>query len=142
MFRRYKKILLPSIALLLLIFILWKKNNPFPNGKSDIIRTETTSPNLENEQTVIPKKALQVLQYIQKNGKAPNGYIGGKKFHNREKKLPQLNNINELATYTEWDVNPKVQNKNRGTQRIVISNDGTAWYTADHYNTFIKINAP
>ncbi|MBZ2151570.1 hypothetical protein K1I86_02490 [Streptococcus cristatus] len=27
----------------------------------------------------------------------------------------------------------------RGTERIVIGNDGSIWYTRDHYQTFIKI---
>lgn len=142
MFNTIKKTILPTIAILLLFFLFWKKNNSVTNSNKEILKKETTNSHTQRDQTVIPPKALHVLQYIQQHGKAPDGYVGGKKFYNREKKLPQLNNKSEPASYTEWDINPKEKNTNRGTQRIVISNDGSAWYTADHYNTFIKINAP
>ncbi len=85
---------------------------------------------VENEE--VPQKVIVVLEHIRKHGKAPKGYVGGRKFFNREKRLP-LN-----IEYREWDVNPKVKGKNRGAERLVTSNDN-AYYTRDHYETFILI---
>ena len=41
--------------------------------------------------------------------------------------------------YQEWDVNPKVEGQNRGTERIITGSDGRAWYTEDHYQSFTEI---
>jgi guanyl-specific ribonuclease Sa len=71
---------------------------------------------------------------VLRSGKAPKGYVGGNGFHNREKRLPLNGN------YREYDVNPKVNGKNRGPERIVIDVDRkSGWYTSDHYKTFIPI---
>jgi ribonuclease T1 len=38
-------------------------------------------------------------------------------------------------------VNPKVHGKDRGAERIVIERrSGRAYYTPDHYETFIRMN--
>lgn len=81
----------------------------------------------------IPSYALDVLAYIEKNNEAPDGYVGGREFKNREKRLPLEYN------YREWDVHPKKKGKNRGAERLVTSNKGSAYYTKDHYRTFLKI---
>jgi len=36
-------------------------------------------------------------------------------------------------------VNPRMPGKNRGPERLVTGSDGSAYYTADHYKSFIKI---
>ena len=41
--------------------------------------------------------------------------------------------------YKEYDINPFVKGQGRGTERIVIGDDGSAWYTNDHYQTFTQI---
>ena len=83
----------------------------------------------------VPQKALDVLAEIERrNGEPPSGYVGGRTFGNRERRLPR-------GSYREYDVNPKVPGKNRGTERIVIEQrTGKAYYTADHYETFIPMN--
>ncbi|NMA64906.1 MAG: hypothetical protein GX957_01525 [Clostridiaceae bacterium] len=43
------------------------------------------------------------------------------------------------VNYKEYDVNPYVKGQNRGTERIVTGDDGSVWYTNDHYHTFTKI---
>ncbi len=87
----------------------------------------------------VPEKVARVLEYIDKNGKAPQGYVGGRTFGNRERRLPQRDRDGKPIRYREWDVNPKVRGKNRGPQRLLTGSDGSAHYTADHYKTFIKI---
>ncbi|MEO6837704.1 MAG: ribonuclease domain-containing protein [Ginsengibacter sp.] len=87
----------------------------------------------------IPQKVYEVLKYIRANHQAMDGYVGGRVFTNREKIVPQEDNNGNPITYQEWDVNPKVQGQNRGTERILTGSDGRAWYTNDHYQTFKEI---
>ena len=83
----------------------------------------------------IPAKAHAVLKAIQdRDGEPPSGYVGGRTFQNRERRLPR-------GHYREYDVNPKRPGKNRGSERIVIERrTGKAYYTGDHYRTFVPMN--
>ncbi|GGA91376.1 ribonuclease domain-containing protein [Ornithinibacillus halotolerans] len=56
--------------------------------------------------------------------------IGGDRFGNREGNLPDK----EGRQYFEADIN--YEGGYRGAERIVYSNDGLIYYTADHYETF------
>jgi len=86
----------------------------------------------------VPQKALDVADdVLSKNGVPPQGYKGGRVFRNDAcaggQQLP--NGVN----YKEYDVNPFVNGQNRGTERIVIGDNGSVWYTNDHYTTFTQI---
>ena len=61
----------------------------------------------------------------------PGASIGGDIFGNYEGSLPEK----EGRTYTECDINTAGADE-RGSERIVFSNDGLIFYTADHYETF------
>jgi ribonuclease T1 len=93
----------------------------------------------QDKETGIPAKIYLVLKYIRENKHAMEGYVGGRVFTNREKIVPQQDENGNSIQYQEWDVNPKVQGQNRGTERIVTGSDGRAWYTNDHYQTFTQI---
>ena len=88
----------------------------------------------------IPPKVYKVLKYIKEHGEAPNGYVGGRVFQNRERHLQIKDSNNQKIKYQEWDVNPKKNGKNRGTERLITGSDNKAWYTNDHYQTFIEVN--
>ncbi len=62
---------------------------------------------------------------------APGKSIGGDKYGNYEKKLP------EHQSYKECDVN--YHGGYRGAERLIFTEDGDVYYTADHYNTFTKL---
>lgn len=81
------------------------------------------------------QKAKDLLKAIrQHGGNALPGYIGGREFQNRERRLPR-------GHYREYDVNPKVRGRSRDAERIVIEQDtGRAYYTGNHYRTFIPLN--
>lgn len=81
------------------------------------------------------RKANDLLEAIQQHGgKALPGYIGGRVFQNRERRLPR-------GHYREYDVNPKIPGRSRDAERIVIEQDtGKAYYTGNHYRTFIPLN--
>jgi len=83
----------------------------------------------------VPATAYEVLAAIQRNrGKPPPGYVGGRTFMNRERRLPS-------GRYREYDIYPLVSGGNRGAERLVVEQQsGKAYYTGDHYRTFIPMN--
>jgi ribonuclease len=88
--------------------------------------------------------AEQVADYVlTHNGAAPPGYVGGRTFENDGRDggqvLPSTDGSGASIDYKEYDVRAKVPGMNRGTERVVIGSDGSAWYTADHYRTFTRI---
>ena len=87
----------------------------------------------------IPQKVYAVLKYIRTHNQPMPGYVGGRIFSNREELLPREDNNGKPILYHEWDVNPKIEGQNRGTERIITGSDGRAWYTNDHYQTFREI---
>lgn len=87
----------------------------------------------------VPAKVLKVLSYIDENGEAPEGYVGGRKFKNLEGLLPKKDQSGRRINYQEWDVNPKIEGQNRGKERLVTGDDQSAYYTNDHYQSFKKI---
>lgn len=62
---------------------------------------------------------------------APGMCIGGDHFGNYEGLLPEK----EGRSYTECDIDTLGAEK-RGAKRIVFSDDGLVYYTADHYESF------
>ncbi len=84
----------------------------------------------------VPAKAYDTLRYIEThNGEPPPGYVGGTTFENREGRLPP-------GRYREYDVDPKVSGMGRDAERLVINAEtNQAYYTGDHYVTFIAISA-
>ena len=90
-------------------------------------------------QEAIPAKVREVLAYVREHKRAPAGYVGGRKFGNYENHLPKTTPQGQRIQYQEWDVNPKKENQNRGAQRLVTGSDDRAWYTRDHYNSFVEV---
>lgn len=80
-------------------------------------------------------RAREVLAAIEARGGAPlDGYVGGRTFNNRERRLP-------AGRYREYDVHPRVSGRDRGPERVVIEQTtGRAYYTGDHYRTFVPLN--
>lgn len=106
-----------------------------PPGSSPDGIGETAQPPSSSRQQEIPAKAQAILKAVQdRGGEPPPGYVGGRTFQNRERKLPR-------GRYREYDVTPKRAGKDRGTERIVIERrTGRAYYTGNHYRTFIPMN--
>lgn len=82
-----------------------------------------------------PRKAYDLLQQLEERDGSPlPGYVGGREFQNRERRLPR-------GRYREYDVNPKRRGHSRDAERLVIEQrTGKAYYTGDHYRTFIPLN--
>jgi len=87
----------------------------------------------------VPEKALRVLKYVRENGVAMSGYVGGRRFGNFEGLLPKKDASGKRIEYQEWDVNSKIQGKNRGAERLVTGSDGKEYYTNNHYGSFLLV---
>nr|WP_083112930.1 ribonuclease domain-containing protein [Mycobacterium angelicum] len=91
----------------------------------------------------VPQNVLDTMNQIDA-GKWPGaanapGTKGGSNFDNDNQTLPTRDASGNPITYKEWDVNPRLPNHDRDTERIVTGSDGSAWYTTDHYRTFHRI---
>lgn len=62
---------------------------------------------------------------------APGRSIGGDRFRNYEGQLPKE------KTYFECDID--YEGGHRGAKRIVYSDDGSIYYSEDHYATFVQL---
>jgi ribonuclease T1 len=114
-------------------------NNEHKNARSGENKSNNSKENTDYQSnTSIPKKVYDVLKYVRANGKAMQGYVGGRTFQNREKRLSLTDEKGRKIRYQEWDVNPKEQGRNRGAERLITS-DTKAFYTNDHYKTFQEV---
>jgi len=86
-----------------------------------------------------PANVQSTFAYIQEHGEAPADYAGGGTFENREGLLPSEDAAGNPVSYRKYDVNPYSKAVNRGTERIVVGSNGAAYYTTNHYGSFIRI---
>lgn len=105
------------------------RTDPVPDSTFD------SAPHVDN----IPSKVYDVLKYVETFHEPKPGYRGGRVFHNYEELLPKRRPNGNLIHYREWDVNPDPGILKRGPERLVTGDNKTAWYTNDHYKSFIKI---
>lgn len=85
-------------------------------------------------QNFITKKEALALGWDAKSGNlwqvTDKKSIGGDRFSNREKKLPEASG----RKWFECDIG--YRGGRRGAERIVFSSDGLIYYTPDHYENF------
>ena len=106
------------------------------NGMEPVTEVGTKSAQLS---TVPPQEAYDTYYYAQThNGAPPLGQKGGSVFNNDGRNGSQVLPYSS-GPYREYDIYPKVIGVNRGSERIVIGADASAWYTPDHYISFIKM---
>ncbi|QPD02857.1 MAG: hypothetical protein Nkreftii_000631 [Candidatus Nitrospira kreftii] len=105
---------------------------PFPGNS---ILTPWDPIDVPSSLRTAPQKAYDLLQRLEERDGSPlPGYVGGREFQNRERRLPR-------GRYREYDVNPKIRGHSRDAERIVIEQrTGKAYYTGDHYRTFVPLN--
>ncbi|MGL6236212.1 MAG: ribonuclease domain-containing protein [Segniliparus sp.] len=111
-------------------------------GVSYAVASPDAGPDHQVVATAIPAKAYATLKKIDagtwpKSG-AP-GTHGGTVWQNREHRLAATDAQGKPIAYREWDVNDKIQGRNRDAQRIITGSDHSAWYTGDHYQTFERM---
>ncbi len=91
----------------------------------------------------VPAHAYATLRHVDAgdwpDAAAAPGTKGGESWQNREGRLPRKDAAGASISYREWDVNPKQRGQGRDAERIVTGSDGSAWYTGDHYRTFVRM---
>ncbi|HEX6756065.1 MAG TPA: ribonuclease domain-containing protein [Mycobacteriales bacterium] len=83
--------------------------------------------------SALPAEARRTLILIDRGGPFPNERDGAV-FGNVERLLPQR----PRGWYHEYTV-PTPGEDDRGARRIVAGRDGTLYYTADHYESFVRV---
>ncbi len=120
-------------------------SNGKASEKSEISETNNAKVSENGEGTLkqedkIPANVYEILKYIETFHEPKEGYLGGGVFHNYEKLLPENTANNDPINYSEWDVHPKIKDMPRGKERLVTGDDKSAWFTDDHYKSFINIH--
>lgn len=83
----------------------------------------------------LPKEAQQTLALVDKGGPYPYDR-DGIEFQNREKILPKK----PAGYYREYTV-VTPGSSDRGARRIIAGQNGERYYTADHYDSFVRVLA-
>lgn len=145
--QRRRQAILSAAALVvigLVVVATWLINESSDNAPS----TPTARPGTSTAAaaaTSVPPRVTKTLARIDAGAWPPAdapGTKGGTNFGNYEGHLPTKTASGKRITYTEWDVNRREPGRSRDAERIVTGSDGSAWYTADHYNTFVRIRGP
>lgn len=122
-----------SGRLFFLLCLLWSNSTDSAISYSEFLITGTPAAPAETADT--PQKARGLLKGIlERDGTPLHGYVGGQVFQNRERRLPR-------GRYREYDVNPRPRTGRRDGERLIIEQGtGQAYYTPDHYRTFVPLN--
>jgi guanyl-specific ribonuclease Sa len=83
----------------------------------------------------LPAQAAETVRLIEQGGPFPYPAHDGAVFHNNEGHLP----AEPDGYYREYTV-PTPGLSTRGPRRIIEGKDGTFYYTADHYETFVIVD--
>jgi ribonuclease T1 len=134
----------PLLALLLLGVLLaggylvsaLRSDDPAPSGSAPA----SSSAHADGLPTVrsadLPAQARSVLGLIDTGGPFPYDQDGAV-FGNLEGLLPK----HPRGWYHEYTV-PTPGSQDRGARRIIAGGDGARYYTADHYESFARIEDP
>lgn len=120
---------------LLLLGLLWAACGRAPAP----LQAGPAAPRVVARTEAVPEQARKVLAHVKAHGEAPAGTVGGRRFGNFERRLPERDAQGRPIRYQEWDLWPKVRGRNRGPERLVTGSDGRAWYTGDHYRSFTEV---
>lgn len=84
----------------------------------------------------LPREAQRTLVLIARGGPFPYSKDGSV-FQNRERLLPNK----PRGYYSEYTV-PTPGEDDRGARRLVVGRGGEVYYTADHYDSFVRVITP
>lgn len=111
--------------------------------KSPAARSTQSRATINMAQT--PAQVKNTIQQIKstKFMSPPQNFKGGAHYKNApppgHMKLPSQTPTGQNIVYKEWDVTQKIRGVNRSAERLVTGNDGSIWYTSNHYETFILL---
>ncbi|MDF3280680.1 ribonuclease domain-containing protein [Gordonia sp. N1V] len=147
--RRRRQAVISAAALVVIavvVIVTWVIDNSHDGSSSSGVSSSGVSSTSAPSNTRVPARVRQTLALVDAGtwpaaANAP-GTRGGIVFRNNEGRLPSTTSSGKAITYREWDVNPKEPGRSRDAERIVTGSDGSAWYTDDHYQTFVLIRGP
>ncbi|MBA2390859.1 MAG: ribonuclease N [Geodermatophilaceae bacterium] len=84
----------------------------------------------------LPAEVRTTLELIERDGSFPYERDGAV-FGNREELLPDQ----QVGYYREYTV-PTPGEGDRGARRLVTGRDGEVYYSADHYESFVRVLDP
>jgi ribonuclease T1 len=94
-----------------------------------------TSPVPTAAMSTLPPEVSQTWRLIQQGGPFPYPRNDGVVFDNREKQLPQK----QTGYYHEYTV-PTPGSTDRGARRLITGASREAYYTGDHYASFVVVD--
>ncbi len=94
-----------------------------------------SSPAGEVPLSTLPVQVAATVALIRAGGPFPYPRNDGVVFHNAERRLPSQRD----GYYREYTV-PTPGSPDRGPRRLVTGRPGEFWYTADHYETFVRVD--
>lgn len=136
--RSLRRVRRPLIALVALVVALavgygvrsWEDHGTAaPTSGSAVTRTAAV------KLSHLPAQVAGTVHLIEQGGPFPYPDDDGAVFHNFEHRLPGEPD----GFYHEYTV-PTPNSADRGARRIVTGASGEFWYTADHYETFERLD--
>ena len=83
--------------------------------------------------------AWKTIDHVDQKGTPLPGHKGGRPWMNSNNQLPSADRAGNPISYREYDVSPNVKGTPRDAKRVVMGDDGSAYYTTDHYESFIEV---
>jgi len=87
------------------------------------------------------QRAWDTIDRVDTKGSPVQGRKGGSVFVDKYDLLPSHGSEGRV-TYREWDVNDRGADGTRDSERIVTGSDGSAYFTTDHYDSFLMLRGP
>lgn len=128
----------PLIALIALIaaFAIGYGVNAIRSHDSPDPTTHTSAPaNSLTPLSSLPRQAQDTVALIRRGGPFPYPHNDGAVFHNDEHLLPPRPD----GYYREYTV-ATPGSSDRGARRIITGSRGEYYYTADHYEHFVRVD--
>jgi len=95
--------------------------------------------------TDVSQRSIDVYnQVLKDNFAAPDGVYSGGTYTNGNHQLDQFNPSKAPTNYVEYDIHPSSgvsdPNRNRDERIVIDTLTGRAFYTKDHYTSFVEIS--
>jgi len=132
--------LLALVALLVVVALGYGVQAAVDRGSGDASSNPSASSGASSLRTVdaasLPLPARQTITLISRGGPYPYSR-DGIVFRDDENLLP----AHESGWYHEYTVRTPGES-DRGPRRIITGRDGSVYYTADHYASFVRVRGP
>ena len=138
--RLWRRLRWPQLALIVLLAVLavgYSINALRDPGTSPRSATTVSAPTAANGEIALsslPAQAATTVGLIEKGGPFPYRQ-DGVVFNNAERLLP----AQPRGFYHEYTV-PTPGSPDRGARRIITGQDGSYYYTANHYESFVRVD--